>query len=88
MAEIQTFFIIIIYLFCDYGKILLDKVLLFDYYRTMMNINLIKIFKALSSEQRLNIFKMLYEWQQSSESGASDSTDLDDVKEICFTKVY
>jgi ArsR family transcriptional regulator len=73
--------------FLDYGNILLDKVSLFDYHRTMMNNNMIKIFKALSSEQRLNIFKMLYEWQQSSASGTSDYADLNDVMERCFTKV-
>jgi ArsR family transcriptional regulator, arsenate/arsenite/antimonite-responsive transcriptional repressor len=33
----------------------------------------------------LNIFKMLYEWQQSSES--SDFNNLEDVMERCFTKV-
>ena len=54
----------------------------------MMNINLVKIFKALSSEQRLNIFKKLYEWNQAScdTTGESNFPYFDDGMEKCFTK--
>lgn len=48
----------------------------------MNTIDLVKIFKALSSEQRLNLFKMLYEWEKSSEGEYS----FNDGIEKCFTK--
>jgi ArsR family transcriptional regulator, arsenate/arsenite/antimonite-responsive transcriptional repressor len=69
-------------------KNILDNVRLFDYHRTMMNIDLIKIFKALSSEQRLNIFKMLYEWQRANcETTGDCSVPVpDEGMEKCFTK--
>jgi ArsR family transcriptional regulator, arsenate/arsenite/antimonite-responsive transcriptional repressor len=51
-----------------------------------MMINLVKIFKALSSEQRLNIFKMLYEWQMSSSDMVVDSVRINEGMEKCFTK--
>jgi len=52
----------------------------------MMKNNLVKIFKALSSEQRLNIFKMLYEWQQSSSGTTANFSSFDEGMEKCFTK--
>jgi ArsR family transcriptional regulator len=48
----------------------------------MMNDDLVKIFKALSSEQRLNIFKLLYEWQES----CCDTSEECEKMEKCFTK--
>lgn len=51
-----------------------------------MTINLVKIFKALSSEQRLNIYKLLYEWQMSSNDAANDSLHIDEGMTKCFTK--
>lgn len=50
----------------------------------MMNIDMVKVFKALSSEQRLNIFKMLYEWHKTSDG--SDTRFFDEGIEKCFTK--
>lgn len=72
----------------NFAEFALDKVLLFDYNKTIMNINLVKIFKALSSEQRLNIFKKLYEWNQASSdtTGGPDLSCPDDGIEKCFTK--
>lgn len=54
----------------------------------MTEINLVKIFKALSSEQRLNIFKMLYEWNQTTDNaaGKSEGLCLEEGMEKCFTK--
>ncbi len=52
----------------------------------MIKNDLVKIFKALSSEQRLNIFKMLYEWQQSSDNTTADYSSVDEGMEKCFTK--
>ncbi len=40
-------------------KINLDKLVLFDYYRTMKLTKQIAIFKALASEQRLRLFLMI-----------------------------
>lgn len=51
----------------------------------MEQINLVKIFKALSSEQRLKIFKMLVEWNEVSISSEEDTSCCDGV-ERCFTK--
>lgn len=51
----------------------------------METIDLVKIFKALSSEQRLNIFKMLYQWNQSSSEG-TECLCLEEGVEKCFTK--
>ncbi len=65
---------------------MLDKTSVFDYHRTMNNIDLVKIFKALSSEQRLNIFKMLYEWNQTISEGTADCLCLEEGVEKCFTK--
>jgi ArsR family transcriptional regulator len=50
----------------------------------MEKINLVKVFKALSSEQRYNIFMMIYEWseQNSSEDAYSSCEGI----EKCFTK--
>lgn len=58
---------------------------MFDYHRTMDKLNLIKIFKALSSEQRYLIFEMLYEWQQTA-SDDDGSFLYTDGMEKCFTK--
>ncbi|WP_041668090.1 ArsR/SmtB family transcription factor [Acetobacterium woodii] len=51
----------------------------------METIDLVKIFKALSSEQRLNIFKMLYQWNQSATEG-TECLCLEEGVEKCFTK--
>ena len=59
---------------------------MFDYHRTMKNLDLIKIFKALSSEQRLNIFKMLYEWQVKNCEATGNCTIPEEGMEKCFTK--
>lgn len=76
-------------LYIDFNKLSnnkkVDRVLLFEYYRTMDNINLVKIFKALSSEQRFLIFQMLYEWQQTSADEQGNFTYSDGM-EKCFTK--
>ena len=58
---------------------------MFDYYRTMELEELAKIFKALSNEQRLKLFMMIYEWQESEESGAEGFSYCDGL-ERCFTK--
>lgn len=51
----------------------------------MKEIELAKIFKALSNEQRLKLFKMLYEWfEKDNDDGKDDS--LCDGIERCFTK--
>lgn len=64
----------------------IDKVLLFDYYRTMKNIDLVKIFKALSSEQRFNLFKMLYEWYECGGGTDGEYSFPFEGIEKCFTK--
>jgi len=64
----------------------IDKTGLFDYHETMNKIDLVKIFKALSSEQRLNIFKMLYKWNQSSPEVSEDCFCSEEGVEKCFTK--
>ena len=51
----------------------------------MNKIDLIKVFKALSSEQRLNIFKMLYEWYEA-ENGTEIHSSCCNGIEKCFTK--
>lgn len=51
----------------------------------MNNIDLVKVFKALSSEQRLNIFKMLYEWYEA-ENGVEIQSSCCSGIEKCFTK--
>ncbi len=56
---------------------------MFDYYRTMETIDLAKIFKALSNEQRLNLFKMLYQWNGET---SPDGEICYDGVEKCFTK--
>lgn len=52
----------------------------------MKNIDLIKVFKALSCEQRLNIFKALYEWCEEGESIDGEYTCTEGIDK-CFTKV-
>lgn len=47
--------------------------------------DLVKIFKALSSEQRLKLFKMLYEWQECENGSDGVLTCLEGL-EKCFTK--
>jgi ArsR family transcriptional regulator len=49
----------------------------------METIDLAKIFKALSNEQRLKLFKMLYEWCDENNSGAEFCYE---GVEKCFTK--
>lgn len=50
-------------------------------------VDLVKIFKALSSEQRFNLFKMLYEWCDCC-GVANDDGDYEIGEGIdkCFTK--
>lgn len=47
---------------------------------------MVKIFKALSSEQRLNIFMKLYEWQISSVEPTGNYSDIKVGVDKCFTK--
>lgn len=56
---------------------------MFDYHKTMETVELAKIFKALSNEQRLNLFKMLYQWN--SEAEGEEYVCYDGV-DRCFTK--
>lgn len=51
----------------------------------MDDINLVKIFKALSCEQRLYLFKALYEWCETEENKAGDCAYTDGLDK-CFTK--
>lgn len=67
-------------------KIPIDKVLLFDYHRTMENkVDLVKIFKALSCEQRLSLFKNLYEWYEEGKNEEGEYTFTNGVDK-CFSK--
>lgn len=59
---------------------------MFDYHETMKKIDLVKIFKALSNEQRLNIFKMLYKWNQTTSDPTADCFCSEEGVEKCFTK--
>ncbi|KNZ43191.1 ArsR family transcriptional regulator [Acetobacterium bakii] len=52
----------------------------------MKKIELVKIFKALSSEQRLNIFIMLYNWNQTTSDATADCFCSEEGVEKCFTK--
>jgi ArsR family transcriptional regulator len=45
-----------------------------------------KIFKALSSEQRLSIFRKLYEWQVSAPQETCDVGHMEGGVDKCFTK--
>ncbi|MCX8130940.1 MAG: helix-turn-helix domain-containing protein [Clostridia bacterium] len=47
--------------------------------------DLVKIFKALSSEQRLNLFRLLYDWCESDNGNNGDYTCIGGI-EKCFTK--
>lgn len=51
----------------------------------MENENLAKIFKALSCEQRLFLFKTLYEWCET-DSNKNGEYTFSDGLEKCFTK--
>jgi ArsR family transcriptional regulator len=51
----------------------------------MKDIDLVKIFKALSCEQRFYLFKALYEWCETKENKESDCVCIDGVDK-CFTK--
>lgn len=51
----------------------------------MKNVDLIKIFKALSCEQRYRLFKMLYEWYETTNNEESEYC-FDEGVEKCFTK--
>lgn len=51
----------------------------------MEKIDLVKIFKALSSEQRLNIFRMLYQWY-AAENGTEIQSSCCNGIDRCFTK--
>ena len=48
--------------------------------------DLTKLFKALSNEQRLRLFEMLYDWQQSCCGPGEAATAADEGMEKCFTK--
>lgn len=48
------------------------------------NLDLAKIFKALSCDQRLQLFKNLYEWYE--ESNSEDGEYTIDGVDRCFTK--
>ena len=45
-----------------------------------------KIFKALSSEQRLSIFRKLYEWQMAATGEECNFDGVDSGVDKCFTK--
>jgi Predicted transcriptional regulators len=51
----------------------------------MDEINLVKIFKALSCEQRFYLFKTLYEWCVTEENKDGDYINIDGIDK-CFTK--
>lgn len=51
----------------------------------MDNSNLAKIFKALSCEQRLMLFKTIYEWYEEGNSKGEEYT-FDEGLDKCFTK--
>ncbi len=51
----------------------------------MKELNAANIFKALSCEQRLYLFKSLYEWCQNENNGEEGFTFADGM-EKCFTK--
>lgn len=46
----------------------------------------VKIFKALSSEQRLTIFRKLYEWHMAMSEDAEHFVGVDAGVDKCFTK--
>ena len=51
----------------------------------MNDINLVKIFKALSCEQRFYLFKALYEWCETEENKDGDCINSEGMDK-CFTK--
>lgn len=51
----------------------------------MEKVNLTKIFKALSCEQRLYLFKALYEWCETEECKVGDYSCTEGIDK-CFTK--
>ena len=51
----------------------------------MKNTDIVKIFKALSCEQRLNLFKALYEWNELEENKEDDCIYAEGMDK-CFTK--
>ena len=51
----------------------------------MENVDLVKIFKALSCDQRLYLFKTLYEWYEASDCKDGEYTFAEGM-EKCFTK--
>ncbi|HEX7712532.1 MAG TPA: metalloregulator ArsR/SmtB family transcription factor [Bacillota bacterium] len=51
----------------------------------METAELAKVFKALANEQRLHLFKLLYEWSGLEDSPESGYVSCDGV-EKCFTK--
>jgi ArsR family transcriptional regulator len=53
--------------------------------RMMETIDLVKIFKALSNEQRLNLYKLLCEWSGLTHSSNNGELCCEGV-EKCFTK--
>ena len=46
----------------------------------------VKVFKALSCDQRLAIFKKLYEWQMAADAGCGELADFDAGLDKCFTR--
>jgi ArsR family transcriptional regulator len=51
----------------------------------MSEINIVKIFKALSCEQRFYLFKVLYEWCETAEEKDGDYVNTEGIDK-CFTK--
>ncbi len=48
----------------------------------MKQIDIVRIFKALSNEQRLNVFKFIYEWNEACQGDRASG----DGAERCFTR--
>jgi ArsR family transcriptional regulator len=52
----------------------------------MDNFDMVKIFKALSCEQRLNLFKTLYDRYKTSDAAEGEYSFCEDGLEKCFTR--
>jgi ArsR family transcriptional regulator len=52
----------------------------------MENFDMAKIFKALSCEQRLNLFKTLYDWYKTDDAAEGGYNFCEDGLEKCFTR--
>ena len=53
---------------------------------TMKQYDMAKIFKALSSEQRLALFRNLYNWEKNSDRSANRLDSCEASKECCGTE--